>query len=116
MIRAAILRWALKSLARPDGVYVSGPMTGMPNLNFPAFHRAAARLRADGHRVVNPAELATGMDADWHDCLRVDLIAMLHSCDRIALLPGWECSRGAVLEMHVATALGMRPIFLAQDA
>lgn len=37
--------------------YVSGPMTGLPLLNFPAFHAAAAKLRAQGHEVINPAEM-----------------------------------------------------------
>ena len=37
-------------------IYVSGPMSGLPDLNFPAFHAAAAELRALGHTVVNPAE------------------------------------------------------------
>ena len=38
-------------------VYISGPMSGLPELNFPAFHAAAASLRAKGLDVVNPAEI-----------------------------------------------------------
>ncbi|MGB3485339.1 MAG: DUF4406 domain-containing protein [Mycobacterium sp.] len=37
-------------------IYVAGPMRGIPEFNFPAFHAAAAKLRADGHHVFNPAE------------------------------------------------------------
>ena len=37
-------------------VYLSGPMTGLPDLNFPAFHAAADKLRSQGVQVVNPAE------------------------------------------------------------
>jgi len=29
-------------------IYVSGPMRGIPEFNFPAFHVAAAKLRAEG--------------------------------------------------------------------
>jgi hypothetical protein len=29
-------------------VYVSGPMSGLPEFNFPAFHAVAAALRAKG--------------------------------------------------------------------
>lgn len=37
--------------------YLSGPMTGLPSLNRPAFHRVAASVRAAGHDALNPAEL-----------------------------------------------------------
>ena len=36
-------------------IYVAGPMSGLPAFNFPAFHEAAADLRACGFDVVNPA-------------------------------------------------------------
>ena len=53
-------------------IYVAGPMTGHPQLNFPAFHTEAARLRALGYEVVNPAELNADPGADWlshaHGC------------------------------------------------
>ena len=39
-------------------IYISGPMTGMPEHNFPAFHAAADRLRKAGWSVVNPAVVA----------------------------------------------------------
>ena len=39
-------------------IYISGPMTGHADHNFPAFDAAAERLRAEGHFVINPAELA----------------------------------------------------------
>ena len=87
-------------------VYVSGPMTGKPELNFPAFHTASAWLRAKGLQVVNPAELTTNPDATWEECMRVDLQALC-TCHAIALLPGWEASKGAQLELHVAERLKM---------
>lgn len=87
-------------------LYISGPMTGKVSFNFPAFHAEAERLRALGHVVVNPAEINTDVDAEWGDCLRADIKALM-DCDAIVLLPGWEKSRGALLEFHNADALEM---------
>ena len=87
-------------------IYIAGPMTGLPDLNFPAFHAAAVRLRGLGHTVINPAEINSNPDADWADCMRKD-IAELVTCDAVALLLGWSNSRGATLERHIASALGM---------
>ena len=86
-------------------LYVSGPMSGLPNNNKPAFNKAAKKLRKKGYRVVNPAELDSGEPCDtWEDCLRRDL-RFLTTCDAIATLPGWTHSRGALLEIHVGHAL-----------
>jgi len=86
--------------------YIAGPMTGLPELNFPAFHAEAARLRAKGIIAINPAEINPDKEMTWEDCMRSD-IAMLVTCDAIRLLPGWENSKGATLEHHIAERLGM---------
>lgn len=39
-------------------IYVSGKMTGVPDHNRPAFHRAALRLREQGHIVINPVSIS----------------------------------------------------------
>lgn len=87
-------------------IYISGPMTGMPELNFPAFNAAAAALRANGFVVVNPAELNADNQGDWASCMKADIKALC-DCAALALLPGWEGSRGAHLEVHLAHRLGM---------
>jgi hypothetical protein len=92
-------------------LYLAGPMTGIKDLNFPAFHRAAASLRASGYEVVNPAEINCDPTAGWAFCMRKD-IAELVTCEAIGLLPGWEKSRGAKLEHHIATQLGMKEVFV----
>lgn len=87
-------------------VYVSGPMSGLPELNFPAFHAAAAALRTAGFEVINPAEHEEAPGKTWADYLRKD-IRLLMDCAGVALLPGWEHSKGARLERHIAIELGM---------
>jgi len=87
-------------------IYIAGPMTGYPELNFPLFHEHAARLRVEGFDVVNPAELCDDIAGQWVECMRRDLTALL-TCDTVLALPGWGQSAGATLEVHVATSLGM---------
>lgn len=87
-------------------LYVAGPMSGLPELNFPAFHQAAAALRARGFEVVNPAEINVDPTAGWLACMRAD-IAQLITCDGLAMLSGWEKSRGAKVEYELARGLGL---------
>lgn len=96
-------------------IYISGPMTGLPDLNFPAFHAEAARLRAIGFEVVNPADLNPDPEAAWSDCMRADIKALC-DCDTLALLEGWQKSAGAHLEMHIAHRIGMEIVIAKEIA
>lgn len=91
---------------RANRIYVAGPMTGLPELNFQAFNTAANELRAEDWHVENPAEHGIVDGAQWSDYMHTDL-QQLSNCCAIYLLPGWSKSRGATLEAHVAQALGM---------
>ncbi|BBP99105.1 hypothetical protein BSFA1_42340 [Burkholderia sp. SFA1] len=88
-------------------IYVAGPMSGYPELNFPAFYAEAARLSEMGFEIVNPAEIDVGPNPTWLTCMRAD-IKLLVDCDGIALLPGWEQSDGANVEHTLARGLGLR--------
>jgi len=88
-------------------IYLAGPMTGLPDFNFPAFHALAYRLRERGLTVVNPAEVNPDQAMSWAECMRRD-IAELVTCDAIALLPGWQKSKGALLEHHIAERLELK--------
>lgn len=90
-------------------IYLSGAMTGFPDLNFPAFHAAAKALRERGLVVINPAEIKPEGEPSWSACMRADLKAMLDCCT-VALLPGWEDSKGANIEARLAIQLGMRVV------
>lgn len=93
-------------------LYLSGGMTGLPDLNRPAFNKAAKALRKRGYRVVNPPELDYNEPKrSWSECLRRD-IKHLMKCDKVATLSGWKKSRGANLEVYIAKALKfeIRPV------
>lgn len=94
-------------MSRATCVYLSGPMTGLPALNFPAFHSAADALRARGWTVISPAEINPDGAITWHEAMRNDIRALC-DCTHLALLPGWEDSQGAHLEVHLAHRLGIR--------
>lgn len=86
-------------------IYLSGGMTGLPDLNRPAFYAMAKKLRKRGHTVINPPELDLAEKCmTWEACLQRDLRALTR-CDAVATLPGWKKSRGANLEVYVARAL-----------
>ena len=87
-------------------IYISGPMTGLPEFNFPAFHAAAAQLRGLGYQVINPAEFGEGEGKTWADYMRKDIKALM-DCTHVAVLPRWENSKGARLEVYLAGQLGM---------
>lgn len=93
-------------------LYISGPMTGLPGFNKPAFFAAEDALRAAGFDVVNPARNGLPDSAEWHEHMRAD-IKMLMDCDGVALLPGWERSSGARLEEHIGLRLGFKNHTLA---
>ncbi len=95
--------------ARANRVYVAGPMTGIEDFNYPTFNAVAAHLRAQGYEVENPADLGIVECAQWEDYMAYDL-TRLGLCGVIALLPGWDLSQGARLEVMIAEHLGMRVV------
>lgn len=99
--------------SRANRLYLAGPMTGFEDFNFPAFNAMAAQLRARGYVVENPAEHGVVEKADWADYMAYDL-TRLGLCGQVAVLPGWENSKGARLEVHIARELGM-PVVNAHD-
>jgi hypothetical protein len=90
----------------PKTIYLSGPMSGLPDYNYPAFHAAAAHLRGLGYVVESPAELPEPPCKSWAGYMRLAL-AQLVRCDITVRLPGWYNSRGAVIESSLARMLGM---------
>jgi len=89
---------------RPTKLYLSGPMSGLPDDNFPAFNEAADKLRKVGYEVVNPAEYGRSGGWQWQDYILRDL-PVLCTCDGVATLTGWGASDGAAVEVAFAVGL-----------
>lgn len=92
-------------------IYIAGPMRGVHDYNYPRFNEEARRLRKAGHEVVNPAENFDGrQDLPRHKYLARGVQDLILNCDSIGVLPGWELSEGARLEVQIALSLGY-PIY-----
>lgn len=88
-------------------VYIAGPMSGLPDLNYPAFRSAALVLRSHGYFVENPAENEAPEPAPtWAAWMRLGLTQML-TCSHVLLLPDWQKSKGAIIEARTALDLGI---------
>lgn len=106
-------------------VYLGGPMSGVPDYNFPHFREAAENLRSKDIRVISPAELdeERGIKPDpngmalstdeWAVVMLDDLARIVH-VDAVVVLPGWENSKGASIEVQWARALSI-PVFAYAD-
>lgn len=87
-------------------IYLAGPMTGLPEFNYPAFHFHADRLRELGCMVENPAENPEPQCGTWLGYMRM-AVQQLAKCDAVVLLPGWKDSRGSMVEYHLAKGMGL---------
>lgn len=108
--------------------YLTGPMTGIPQFNFPLFRQVTAELRADGYDVVSPTELdedggtdkealasrhgdPKDLTATWGDLLSRDVKLISDGVQAIIFLPNWADSRGAKLEAFVGLLQGKKFLF-----
>jgi hypothetical protein len=91
---------------RKPVAYLAGPVTGRPRRNLWAFLTYQEYLERQGRQVVNPLRLVRP-SATWLGAM-VRCLWHVALCDELWLLPGWERSRGARLELRYARALGVR--------
>ncbi|MEG1497652.1 MAG: DUF4406 domain-containing protein [Clostridiales bacterium] len=91
-------------------VYIAGPITGVDNYR-KTFNDAEEILLNQGHIVMNPALLSDGFK--WAEYMSITL-DMLYCCDAIYLLPGWEHSKGAKLELR--HSIGKQDVVMVAEA
>lgn len=111
----------------PPTAYISGPMRGRPQGNFPAFDQAEVLGRLNGYRIISPATMdreagveptealvptTPGDFACLRDIGRRDTEALLslraERGDAIAMLDDWQQSQGARMEFFLAKFLGLK--------
>ncbi len=98
-------------------VYICGPISGLPDNNKPAFEAAANLINSNYFQAINPHVLCIDIvhshkgtpEELWTKCMKRDITYML-DCDFVVLLPGWHKSRGAMVEINTAAAVGI-PVF-----
>lgn len=108
-------------------LYLAGPMRGYPQYNFPAFTAAAKQLRDRGYFVFSPhekdielhgeaafngsvdrqGEVASNAGFSLRAAFKLDADFICDEADGVALLAGWETSRGARAESAIAVAIGV---------
>ena len=106
----------IRNIGEPMNVYLAGPMRGIPEFNFPAFDMAALTLRKHGHEVFSPADNdrqkgydKLELDGKVMRCMIMDdLNYIANEADAIALLPGWQKSKGVAAEVALAKFLSLK--------
>lgn len=87
-------------------LYIAGPMTGLPEFNYPAFFIAAELLQRAWYETLNPARHEPDPAKTWADYMRLGLTDVC-AADGIAVLDGWINSKGARWEVQTAQRLGI---------
>lgn len=107
-------------------IYISGPMTGLPNYNHDEFHRVYDLLVSKGFDVFNPAAIRLRdiphgyKPIDQNDARRVwqaymkECVRHIPDCRLIVTLQGWRESEGAMCEVRIAEMLGIEVISLGE--
>ena len=84
-------------------IYISGPISGKPDYNRPAFDEAKRQLADAGYDPVSPLD-CSDPEWSWEECMKADIRTLLE-CEGVAYLQGWTYSRGSVIEIMLAMDL-----------
>ena len=84
-------------------------MKNIPDGNAPVFRKAQKLVEAEGCKVINPIDLDKLHD-NFPARFAEDLMAICLRAKGIIVLPGWEMSQGATVEVATALRLG-KPVW-----
>lgn len=94
-----------------DKVYISGAIAHYDlEERRNAFLNAERYLSIKGFEPVNPFKNGLPDEAHWREHMKAD-IALLLDCQYIYMLRDWELSKGAKLELDVASSCGIKVLF-----
>ena len=99
--------------------YLSGPMSGYPDFNFPEFEFYCSVLREAGITVQSPHEIDHHETPESRGSLPYEVymqaaLDLMEGCKGIILMPGWPQSTGACREISRSIDLGM-PVYFIHD-
>ena len=83
---------------------------GLPLKSLRSVRKPPCVSLAQGYDPVNPFRNGLPDEAHWRAHMRAD-IALLLACDYIYMLKDWELSKGAKLELDVASSCGIKVLF-----
>jgi len=88
-------------------VFISGPCTGHPQNNYPAFIECERRIMECGNNVsvLNPAHILRGTATMHYEGYMEICFAMIRQADVVIQMDGWTKSNGAMREHHYARAM-----------
>ncbi len=97
-------------------IYLSGPISGIPNDNIDGVEKAYVYYNIQGFEVINPHHIAAALNDDYMleglgkpsytDYLAM-CIANLNECNILILLDGYKKSFGACMEIAFALKKGL---------
>jgi hypothetical protein len=90
--------------------YISGKITGIESRAIVLFEQAEKELIEMGYEPVNPMKLNHKQDSSWESYMKEDIKALC-DCEFIYLLRNYSDSKGALLELAIATELKIKVIY-----